>query len=87
VQRFPSSHAVPFGFATGGEHAPVAGLHEPAALQASVPPHTTGLEPLQTPRKHASTCVHALPSLHAVPFGFDVGGEQPPVAGLHVPAS
>jgi hypothetical protein len=41
---------------------------------------------VHTPAWHVSSCVHALPSLHAVPFDFCVGGEQTPVAGLHVPA-
>jgi hypothetical protein len=35
---------------------------------------------------HASTCVQALPSLHADPSGF-LGFEHDPVAGLHVPCS
>jgi hypothetical protein len=33
-----------------------------------------------------SVCVHALPSLHVVPFAF-VGFEHAPDVGSHVPAS
>jgi hypothetical protein len=43
-----------------------------------VPPHTP---PVQT-----SPVVHALPSLHTVPFAA-AGFVQDPVAGLHVPAT
>ena len=35
---------------------------------------------------HVSICVHASPSLHAVPLGA-LGFEQVPVAGSHVPAT
>ena len=31
--------------------------------------HTFGLPPTQVPDWHVSVCVHALPSLHTVPFG------------------
>ena len=48
--------------------------------------HTTGFDPVHTPVWHVSVCVHALPSLHAVPFGA-AGFEQAPVPELHVPAT
>jgi hypothetical protein len=41
---------------------------------------------VQTPLWQVSFKSHALPSLHAVPFGA-VGLEQVPVAGLQVPAT
>jgi len=47
---------------------------------------TTGFDPVQTPVWQVSVCVHAFPSLHAVPlaaFGF----EQTPVDVLQVPAT
>ena len=37
---------------------------------------------MQSPAWHVSLCVHALPSLQAVPFAAD-GFEQVPVAVLH----
>ena len=48
--------------------------------------HVTGLAPLHVPFWHVSACVHAFPSLHAVPFEA-VGFEHVPVPGLHVPAA
>jgi hypothetical protein len=44
--------------------------------------HVTAEPPVQTPAWHVSPCVHALLSLHAVPFAFGTF-EQTPVAGLH----
>jgi len=41
--------------------------------------------PLQAPAWQVSPVVHALPSLHAVPFAFATGAGQP-VAGTQVPA-
>ena len=41
---------------------------------------------MHVPDWQVSVCVHALPSLHALPLGF-VGFEQAPVAALHVPAT
>ena len=41
---------------------------------------------MHVPAWHVSVCVHALPSLHALPSDF-AGLEQVPVAGLHVPAT
>jgi hypothetical protein len=46
----------------------------------------TGFDPTQAPAWHVSACVHALPSLQAVPFGA-AGFEHVPVLGLHVPAT
>jgi hypothetical protein len=43
------------------------------------------LLPLQLPLWQVSVCVHAFPSLQAVPLGL-LGLEQAPVAGLQVPA-
>jgi hypothetical protein len=40
---------------------------------------------VQTPAWHVSASVHALPSLHEVPFAA-AGLEHVPVDGLHVPA-
>jgi hypothetical protein len=80
----PSLHAVPFA-AAGVEHVPVEGLHEPARWHWSLAAQVTGFAPVQTPDWHVSVCVHALPSLHVVPFAA-VGFEQVPVEGLHEPA-
>jgi hypothetical protein len=85
VHALPSLHAVPSG-AVGFEHWPVPGSHVPATWHASDAVHVTGLAPVQVPAWHESLCVHALPSLHAVPSGF-VGSEHAPVVGLHVPTS
>jgi hypothetical protein len=85
VHALPSSHALPSGFA-GFEHAPVAGLHVPATWHWSSAVHVTGFPPVHVPDWHVSVCVHALPSLHALPSGF-VGFEHAPVVGLHVPAT
>ena len=85
VHALPSLHAVPF-VATGFEHAPVLGLHVPAVWHWSLAVHVTEFEPVQVPFWHESVCVHALPSLHAVPFAA-TGFEHAPVLGLHVPAA
>lgn len=85
VQRLPSLHAVPSGFA-GFEHAPVKGLHVPATWHGSLAVQVTGLPPKQVPASQKSPCVHALPSLHGVPFGAG-GFEQSPVTGLQIPAT
>jgi hypothetical protein len=84
VHAFPSLHAVPFA-ATGFEHAPVDGLHVPAPWHWSLAARVTGLPPVRVPFSHVSVCVHAFPSLHAVPFAA-TGFEHAPVDGLHVPA-
>ena len=41
---------------------------------------------MHVPPLHVSVCVHASPSVQALPSGF-TGFEHTPVAGLHVPAS
>jgi hypothetical protein len=46
----------------------------------------TGLDPVHVPAMHASVCVHALPSLQAVPLAA-TGFEQAPVAESHVPTT
>jgi hypothetical protein len=81
----PVMHEVPF-IASGFEHRPVIESQVPATWHESSGEHVTGLPPVQLPAWHVSVCVHALPSLHAVPsclFGF----EHCPVAWLHVPAT
>jgi hypothetical protein len=45
----------------------------------------TGFDPVQVPFWQASVCVHALPSLHVVPFAA-TGFEHWPLLGLQVPA-
>jgi hypothetical protein len=77
VHALPSLHAVPSAFA-GFEHAPVAGSQVPARWHWSCAVHVTGFAPTQAPFWHVSLWVHALPSLHAVPFGF-AGFEHAPV--------
>jgi hypothetical protein len=84
VQAFPSLHVVPFA-AAGLEHWPVAGLQVPAVWHWSDAEQVTGFVPVQAPAWHVSLCVHALPSLHVVPFAA-AGLEHWPVAGLQVPA-
>src|SRR2546430_123368 len=83
VQASPSWQAVPSA-AGGFEQAPVAGLQVPAVWQESCAAQVTGFVPVQVPAWQVSACVHASPSLHAVPFATG-GFEQTPVAGLQVP--
>src|SRR5206468_13082254 len=85
VHALPSLHAVPSGLA-GFEHVPLAGSHVPAAWHWSAAVQTTGWLPVHVPLSHVSVCVHAFPSLHAVPSGL-AGFEHVPVAGSHVPAA
>ncbi len=68
VHALPSLHAVAVG-PRGFEQTPVAGLHVPAPWHWSGAVQTTGFAPVQAPAWQVSVCVHALPSLHAVPFG------------------
>ena len=84
VQALPSSHGVSSGL-DGFEQTPVPTLQVPASWHESLAVHTTGLPLVHVPVWHVSVCVHALPSLHAVPFAF-AGFEQTPVPALHVPA-
>src|SRR5207249_3710407 len=81
---------------------PLAGLHEssvqplPSLQSGGGPPthdpfaHVSFVvhasPSVQVPAWHASLCVQALASLHAVPSGF-AGSEQSPVAVSHVPAT
>jgi hypothetical protein len=78
VQAFPSLQVVPL-VAAGFEHAPVEVLHVPAVWHWSLAVQTTGLLPVQVPAWQVSVCVHAFPSLHAVPFVTDVCVHVPPV--------
>ncbi len=71
MHALPSLHAVPFD-AAGFEHTPVLGLHVPATWHWSCAVQTTGFDPVHVPAWHVSVCVHALPSLHAVPFATGV---------------
>ena len=84
VHRFPSSHAVPFGF-TGFEHVPVAVLHVPGRWHWSLAVQVTGLDPVHVPDWQVSVCVQGFPSSQIVPFAF-AGLEHAPVAGSHAPA-
>jgi len=66
VQAFPSLHVEPSGLA-GLLHAPLAVSHVPASWHWSLAVHVTGFAPVQAPAWQVSVCVHALPSLQAVP--------------------
>ena len=85
VQALPSLHDVPL-VAAGFEHSPVLVLHVPTVWHWSLAVHVTGLLPVHVPLWQVSVCVHALPSLHVVPF-VAAGFEHTPVLGLHVPAT
>jgi hypothetical protein len=85
VHALPSLHAVPSA-AVGFEHAPLLGLQVPATWHGSLAVHVTELLPVHVPLWHVSVWVHALPSLHAVPFAA-VGFEHAPLLGSHVPAT
>jgi hypothetical protein len=85
VQALPSLHAVPFA-ATGLEHAPLDGSHVPAAWHWSLAAQVTGFEPVHAPLWQESVWVHALLSLHVVPFAA-TGLEHAPLDGSHVPAT
>ena len=64
-------HVVPFA-AAGLEHWPVVASHVPAVWHWSDAVQVTGLLPVHAPAWHVSVCVHAFPSLHAVPFALGV---------------
>src|SRR5207302_797941 len=83
VHASPSLHVVPFA-AAGLEHCPVLVSHVPTVWHWSDAVQATGFEPAHVPFVHESVCVHALPSLHDVPFGA-AGFEHCPVLVLHVP--
>jgi hypothetical protein len=80
-------HGAPSGLGTCAEHAPVDGLHVPGSLHWSLLVQTTGSDPTQRPALHASSCVQALPSLHATPFATGTGAEHRPVVLSHVPGA
>jgi hypothetical protein len=73
VHALLSVHVVPFVFATAAGH-PVAGTHAPIVWHWSVV-HVTAVPPVHVPDWHVSPAVHALLSVHVVPF----------VLGEHVP--
>ena len=77
-------HVVPSD-AAGFEQTPLVGLQVPATWHWSSATHATGLEPVQVPLSQASVWVHALPSLHVVPFA--TGGFEQPKTGSQVPAT
>jgi hypothetical protein len=83
VQALPSLQAEPSGLA--GFEQPADGSQVPAVWHWSSAVHVTAAPPAQVPFWQVSFVVQTLPSLQAVPLGFD-GDEQTPVAGLHVPA-
>jgi hypothetical protein len=85
VHPLPSLHAVPL-LAVGLEQAPVEGSHVPARWHWSDAVHAMGFEPVHVPFWQESLCVHAFPSLHAVPSG-EAGFEHAPVDGSQVPAT
>jgi hypothetical protein len=94
VHEFPSLHVLPSG-SFGFEHTPLVGSQMPAEWHWSLAVQTTGLVPVQTPTRQASTWVQALPSLHWVPsLAFDhvvveTAGAQTwqALAGSTVPAA
>lgn len=84
VQELLSLQGVP-SVASGLEHVPVLGLQVPAVWQAVGVGHVTAVPAMQVPLWQMSPVVHALLSLHVVPFAL-VGLEQTPVLVLQVPA-
>ena len=85
VHALPSLQVVPSASA-GFEQVPEPGSHLPAAWHWSSAAHVTGFALVHAPLWQLSVCVHALPSLHALPSAM-AGLEQAPVAGLHVPVA
>ncbi len=85
VHAFPSVHDVPSA-AAGFEHLPVAESQVPATWHWSDAVQAIGFDPVQVPLWQLSVCVHALPSLHVVPFAA-IGFEHWPLDGSHVPAT
>jgi hypothetical protein len=71
--------------AAGFEHCPLAGSQVPATWHASLAVQVTRLAPVHVPARQVSLCVHALPSVHAVPSEA-LGLEHVPELGSHVPA-
>src|SRR5262245_35629379 len=66
VQALPSLQTVPLGLLVY-KQVPLTGLHVPVFWHWLGAAHVTGFDPTQVPAWHASVCVQALPSLHAVP--------------------
>jgi len=64
VHGSPSSHFVPTGFGTVGEHCPVPGSH--VDVEHAVLPLHTFFVPPHTPAVHTSLSVHFIPSSHGV---------------------
>jgi hypothetical protein len=85
VHALLSLQLVPSDFA-GFEHTPFAGSQTPGTWHWSSAVQTTGFAPEQDPFWHVSVCVHALPSLHALPLDF-AGFEQTPFAGSQTPGT
>lgn len=81
VQASPSLHGEPLALA-GLEHTPVAGLQVPASWHWSGKAHVTALAPTQAPAWQVSACVHALLSLHIVPFAAGAATHTP-MPALH----
>ena len=84
VHALPSLHPVPSG-ASATEHAPLPGSQTPTWHRSGAG-HSTGGPAAHAPPWHVSVCVHAEPSLHAVPSAL-AGFEHVPVDGSHVPAA
>jgi len=82
VQALPSLQVTPLALA-GLEQTPVEGLQVPASWHWSEAVQVTVVPPVQTPLRHVSPDVQALPSLHEVPSAL-LERVQPPVAGLQV---
>ena len=70
---------------SGWSRRPSPGCTSPPTWQVAGAGHVTGFAPVQVPFWHVSVCVHALPSLHVVPFGRVRGGAGAR-AGSHVPS-
>src|SRR5947207_935411 len=85
VQALLSLHTVP-STAFGLEHTPVVTSQVPALWHWSRAEHTTGFAPVHVPFWQVSVCVHALASLHVVPFVL-FGFEHMPVVTWHTPGS
>ena len=85
VQRLLSSQNELSAF-VGVEQKPVVVLHEPAVWQLSIVVQTTEVPGTQLPDWQVSPTVQALLSEQEVLLAF-AGFEQPPVAGLQVPAT
>jgi len=83
LQTFPSEQLVPVATATCVT--PVWGL-QPSVVHGLASSVATGLPTVHVPDWQVSSAVHALPSLHELPFAF-TGLEQRPLEPLHEPTS